>query len=123
MLGCAHEKTDSLSTTVHSVRLRRMCRLVTMTSLGILTSDHSRNFPIGTGPRPAGAGLPPGERAGRFKPTAVFESLPGVHHYANRSNRSVTRGGSSQAVWRHGTGRFVPDRSAGRLGPRRPPLY
>jgi hypothetical protein len=27
------------------LRLRRMCRLVTMTSLGILTSDQSQNIP------------------------------------------------------------------------------
>jgi hypothetical protein len=34
-----------------------MCRLVTMTSLGILTSDQSQHFPNITGQSPQGAGL------------------------------------------------------------------
>src|ERR1700739_712622 len=66
-------------------------------------------------PAPAYPARLPWRASESLLPNAALlpDFLRGVLHYANRSNRSLARGGSSQALRRYGTRSVLPDRSAG----------
>src|SRR6185437_8684462 len=85
------------------------------------TSDSSQNFSKESGARRyVRAGCPWRAKRIAFTQCSTLALIfIGVFHYANRSNRSVARGGSSQALRWDGTRGVLSDRGAGRTRPRR----